>query len=340
MWQALAAEACVTSRVLMLTSPRSGSSWLMSLVADRTRDSVLPLFELLNPGFPLAHLNIFDPSLFKLVKGALSAAFLAPLYAEGSEMHDRLARGDLNAVRDSSSSPNKTLHLGVKIAENVGATLQIVEGCARRLGRRAILLKVMLDVVHDRSFKAWVESASTEECTTLLFLQRNFFFIFSSLYKVDECEGGDFRVANYTECRPEVRLTQLEYFFTQHLALVAFIRGLVGDEVLRPPFARAATPRRAGAVAVAYEEVSSLEDDAAADLVFERLRIAGSDVRPSREKMAGNSTYMVQDSSGTLAARVANYDEVRALYERKLVHLCTPLFGHNCTKEPIFEFPA
>lgn len=253
------AGACNSRRIVMVTEPRSGSSWLMSLIAARTRRTVLPLFEMFNPGFPFAHLNIYDEKLHREVKGSFAAQLIAPLFDPNSSMFERLSRGDLNAIREASSSSNRSYHLGWAITVDPDRTLKIADQLVQARGMRFAMFKVFY-LAGDMMV---IRKALLDECTTALLLFRNFFDAYVSEIKVFSCPGGGFLLANATSCHPRVDLKALETRFLFKLNCVHQVLKLTGNSNLNElPASREATPGHAALVTVYYEDIFSLNNEA------------------------------------------------------------------------------
>ena len=270
--------------LLMLTAPRSGSSYLMSLLGESPE--VLPLFELFND---LAHLNIYSSELRDVA--------IRHLHAEFGTHSDFGLRAAMAA---------DPLH-AVSAARRLAA-LQ---------GKRWLAFKIfdwqLTGAFATPTLIGALRVLAGDPKVIVLRLRRSFFHRLASGTKGLVCgrEAASWLRYNSTACQPRIAMPWLSRAVeTEVLGRSLLRRALDGT----PPFSS-----RPLSISVRYEELLPLQPQRQVNLVRERLwRVSGT--TPCAYRLTGRTTrrYLRQDSNAHLSGKITNYAEVRSAAHRLL----------------------
>jgi len=341
----------------MLTRPRSGSSWTSTLLA-KLLPSVLPLFELYNAVFALAHLQFYNVTNFRSVKGLLGAELLAPLLPFGSPLYQSITSGSLTAIGKIAASPNRTLHLGNVIYAQPAEALRLVERFAVEHGfLGGVSFKVLQPPQGDvgLALGRLLTTFSHNPAVTWVLLQRNFFHRFVSEYKVEHCEGGAFQNWDSTQCKPRINLQALRRDYAVEVrAQAAYLRyvdacagtgqptsGRARDLTAARVDVSPAAPGCSTVVHVSYEEIEGLSDAAAMRVLAPRLHLAstGWELEAPAEGTE-KGLYTKQDRGGALKDKIANYVELANFYAVNLTYFCRRLAAPGAHEDVVCADPA
>lgn len=224
-------------RIIMLTHPRTGSSWTGGLLSDAfegrhsdstTQRRMLPLFEMFNQGFPFAMLNIYSSALNSAVKDFLAKTLVAPLLPANSTIRHQLEAkaGRLVALRTMGSSEYHKYTLGQVIMRSPQHALRIVARLATSWNASWLWFKVMHPASMPLSLSPHPPELGTSAKQSLtihgiapadvfMLLRRNVFQQIVSTYKL-QAPGrrtrqlGDFQNFNTTSYRPSVPVNDVE----------------------------------------------------------------------------------------------------------------------------------
>ena len=144
----------IVRRLVVLTQPRSGSSWTGGLLSDGAEGThtestlvrhMLPLFEMFNPGFPFAHLNVYSSALHSAVKSYFARTMVAPLLPANSSIRKQLeARaGALVALSLLGKSEYHKFTLGHVMLNERQAALEAAARLASSMNASWLWFKVM-----------------------------------------------------------------------------------------------------------------------------------------------------------------------------------------------------
>ena len=326
--------------LVMLTRPRSGSSWSSSLLCEEL-PGVLPLFEFFNVGFPLAHLNIYSPHLNQLVKKELSVQLVAPRLTNATMRH-RIEEGSLAALREVSRTQNK---LGKVIEQDPMGALQAAANISSSLGRHGNIFLKIMEAPAGRPLLSMLSSSTR---VTFLHMRRNVFQAYVSNMKVAACHGN-FQNSDVTACRPTLDLYHLGSFLKQWIIQQDQYLEAMGRTAGDPPiFARPRDAHHpAGAVSIAYEDLKGATSQAeTVDMLVASLSRAGYPVRDfrgpnGRQNSSSSSTpYAVQDRSSSLQEKISNYDELQEFYRNNFTRDFCPLIQNAmCGTDPMYVLP-
>ena len=141
-------------RLVVLTQPRSGSSWTGGLLSDGAEGThtestrvrhMLPLFEMFNPGFPFAHLNVYSSALHRAVKSYFARTMVAPLLPTNSSIRKQLEakKGALVALSLLGKSEYHKFTLGHVMLNERQAALEAAARLASSMNASWLWFKVM-----------------------------------------------------------------------------------------------------------------------------------------------------------------------------------------------------
>ena len=141
-------------RLVVLTQPRSGSSWTGGLLSDCAEGThsestssrhMLPLFEMFNLGFPFAHLNVYSGALNRAVKSYFARTMVAPLLPANSSMRKQLGEeaGALVALVTLGKSEYHKYTLGHVLLNERQAALEAAARLASSMNASWLWFKVM-----------------------------------------------------------------------------------------------------------------------------------------------------------------------------------------------------
>ena len=274
-----------STRVLHVVSyPRSGSSLLTSLFVKS--DDALSLFEMYNEDFEFAHLNEFSLKEWEWARHRFAREFHTSV--RGWQRDHRLAA--LLLARKLAAARNRHWLVYKDWPPVPWVDPVLGWGSTSALG-------LLVQESHD-------------ERVAVLWLRRNFWMRHVSLLKA--LPGGCRSAASYTNvnttgCVVNTSVAAMADALREAMRIDALMRQLLKRS---KPFGSAAS-----VAVLAYEEVASLSHLAALKLVMDRLRKSFRPAGPLTFcgfPMRSNSSYTRQDSSRSLRARVANYDELHS----------------------------
>ena len=141
--------------MILLSGPRHGSSFTMSLLADNP--NAIYLGEIMNPAYPMAHAPIVNKPMTLAVMKQLNRKL------PGKKLTGHNAN-NIDALRNNLSTRGEG-----RIVKNQAETRLALEDFAISKGKSVLLYKFLSNNAND-----WVESVIQERCTHLVLLQRNF----------------------------------------------------------------------------------------------------------------------------------------------------------------------
>mmetsp|Transcript_30454 Transcript_30454/g.68288 ORF Transcript_30454/g.68288 Transcript_30454/m.68288 type:complete len:263 (+) Transcript_30454:157-945(+) len=156
--------------VVMLSGPRHGTSFVMSLMTDSNGTAYLG--ELLNSKSPLAHANVVNP---KVTLQALKVLdnFL-PKLTSGNDSNPTKSEP---VLKDIELTRKLQASLGPRIAKNQAQARQVLETWAFANGWHTLLYKLFGDF-------SYVKELKSERCAHFLHLRRNFLQVYISKLEV------------------------------------------------------------------------------------------------------------------------------------------------------------
>lgn len=291
--------------VVLLSGPRHGTSFVMSILADSPR--TLYLGEIFNSNTPMAHANFVDPGTTIKVMRSLDKELPKLNWNENSQPRLSQLKG-LQA------------NLGPRIAFNITKTRNVLEQWAVKHGYHTILYKLF-------GRAGYVDQLKCERCAHFLHLRRNFLQVQFSLLEISMGEGKfigsesrDILNFNVTELRRE----------------------LLSSMKVEMNFKRASFGTGGANTYIQYEELLAIEDKvamnhssmamslrdvkhfltdsldkSALDAATERQGALGYSMLdeahvlcPYRLSRSTMSLYTRQDKRATLESKVGNYAEL------------------------------
>jgi len=159
--------------VILLSGPRHGSSFTMSLLADNP--NAIYLGELMNGHSPMAHAPIVNKPMTLAVMKELNRK-LPGAKLTGHQAHNLQALKNNLSTREGGEG---------RIVKNQAETRRVLEDFAISKGKSVLLYKFLSNNAND-----WLESVVQERCTHLILLQRNFLQTRVSALNAHSKSGG------------------------------------------------------------------------------------------------------------------------------------------------------
>ena len=291
----ISASASAVQHMMLLSAPRYGSSFLMSLLANNPR--VLYLGELFNADAPLAHANIVNNSSTQQVMKIL----------------DQSLPGDSVNSFDNGTLHNGTLQNNLKerINRHLNQTRDILEDFAVRNRFSTLLYKNF----HEDIANQWLSDVITHRRIYLILLRRNFLQAAASFAFVKTPRGGFVRKKSFG---------QINLNFDQlHEDLATNMNKFVEYEKLLSSNSHGAS------AVVHYEEMLEIQNSKGSsaittmlyrrlkeDAAFKSICTKNTLFRPKntlfrRFPPTDPHTYQRQDTRDNLKDKVLNYLELK-----------------------------